>query len=148
MILTRCEKVSRSGKVCWFVLNHPGRVHVDISDGGMVVWSEPDEAPFTNKLQVPADPLQDAPEALRKELQRLVPCQQCGRRGYPPEVAAEMTANWEPVLCPECDDAQRKWSKRMPERGQCDSWYLGDQCLLDVGHGNSHGGKKYTWPVV
>lgn len=54
-------------KVCHLVVDHPGRVHVDLTDGGLTVWSLPDEAPFANVPTVPADPLQDAPPALRKD---------------------------------------------------------------------------------
>lgn len=60
-----CTEVSDGGLRCWLTWAHPGRVHVDISDGGLRVWSKPDTAPFRNRPTVPADPLQDAPDALR-----------------------------------------------------------------------------------
>lgn len=60
-----CQLTSSAGRVCYLIKDHPGRVHVDVTDGGLIVWSLPDEKPFENDTQVPADPLQDAPEALR-----------------------------------------------------------------------------------
>jgi hypothetical protein len=60
-----CTHTTRAGRPCHLVAGHTGRVHVDLTDGGLIVWSKPDESPFRNVLSVPADPRQDAPEALR-----------------------------------------------------------------------------------
>lgn len=64
--LDQCPAASPAGRVCHLITNHPGRVHVDVSDGGLMVWSLPDAAPFANRPAVPADPLEDAPDALRR----------------------------------------------------------------------------------
>lgn len=60
-----CQLTGNSGRVCYMIKGHPGRVHVDVTDGGLVVWSLPDEQPFANRPAAPADPLQDAPRMLR-----------------------------------------------------------------------------------
>lgn len=60
-----CQLTGSAGRVCYMIKGHPGRVHVDVTDGGLVVWSLPDEQPFANRPAAPADPLQDAPRMLR-----------------------------------------------------------------------------------
>jgi hypothetical protein len=61
----QCPEVSPRGRVCHVIAAQPHRVHIDLNDHGMVVWAKPDAAPFANRPSVPADPLQDAPAALR-----------------------------------------------------------------------------------
>ena len=49
-----------------YLIEHPGiPVHVDLSKGWLEVWSPPPIEDWENRPSVPADPLQDAPEALR-----------------------------------------------------------------------------------
>jgi hypothetical protein len=49
---------------CWMIATHPGQVHWDMSQGWPQPWAVPDTS-WRNVLLVPADRLQDAPEALR-----------------------------------------------------------------------------------
>lgn len=60
-----CQQTGTGGKVCWLVLGHPGRVHVDVTDGGLVVWSPADGEKFRNVPLNTEDPTRDAPEALK-----------------------------------------------------------------------------------
>lgn len=60
-----CQQTGTGGKVCWLVLGHPGRVHVDVTDGGLVVWSPADGEKFRNVPLNTEDPARDAPEALK-----------------------------------------------------------------------------------
>jgi len=60
----QCPAVSKH-HVCYLVSGHPGRVHFDLSAGWPQPWMLPDTA-WRNIASVPADPLQDAPEALRR----------------------------------------------------------------------------------
>jgi hypothetical protein len=57
--LARSERHS-----CWMIAEHPGQVHWDMSQGWPQPWALPDTS-WRNVLLVPADQLQDAPEALR-----------------------------------------------------------------------------------
>lgn len=60
-----CQETGSSGRVCYLVKDHPGRVHVDVTDGGLVVWSLPDGESFRNIPLNDGDPERDAPERLR-----------------------------------------------------------------------------------
>ena len=62
-----CQETGTGGKVCWLVLGHPGRVHVDVTDGGLVVWSPADGEKFRNVPLNTEDPTRDAPEALKAD---------------------------------------------------------------------------------
>lgn len=61
-----CQRAGSSGRVCYLVKGHPGRVHVDVTDGGLVVWSLPDGEGFRNVALNGGDPLRDAPAQLRR----------------------------------------------------------------------------------
>lgn len=70
-----CQETGTGGKVCWLVLGHPGRVHVDVTDGGLVVWSPADGEKFRNVPLNTEDPARDAPEALKaKRCGHILPC--------------------------------------------------------------------------
>lgn len=63
--MSRCPVVRTNGDLCDYVEGHPGHVHVTFIKGWPHHWLLP-TTNWRNIIDVmPADPLRDAPEALK-----------------------------------------------------------------------------------
>lgn len=64
----QCPEVSSSGKTCYYISGHPGRVHVDLSTGWPHSWMAANSH-WSNQDHT-GDALRDAPEALAKQVKQ------------------------------------------------------------------------------
>lgn len=62
-LVPRCP--ARNDRHTCYLMEHTTPVHVDLAQGWLEVWSLPNDSTWRNEPTTPADPLADAPEALR-----------------------------------------------------------------------------------